>query len=759
MQKGKTISQGPAFLATFAQKCLQMRHQPAQISIDRLRVQCAPALEKTHLTARRAPRLRIERHAGLEGDREEVAAVHGFTRGTERITSILAKRLQRAVNVHGHGLQRRGAQRQVPYGAGQVARRAAKQLHDGFIDRQLAFATAVLDPYITTVFRPCGGYLMVPDLKFVTALAGERRHCRAETGVEPGLAEHSRMAIRCQLEGLDVGLFAGGVATFPIVDRQMVALERIAQRDQQVLRDGRLLDCKRRLYKQRTMHIDAIEQMADVHPVRLQADDRQRDGGTGQVLAAFIAQRAVRILKEHRPVGIPACQYPVAASQVSDGGQLTQQRRVRGNGIQRVVIAAERLLMTDFPATKHNSRLRGRGLRHAHLPGKVNSEPTRLTGKVEFRIEILLKRRVPLRQKVAHHVGYGFKVFLHLAQRVQGPAAAIFDFDLGELRTPVDHAADIEVRPETITGPQRFEIDVDPGAPERLEPKQVRRGHRAGVSFDIGKRHRLIGVEVFAAQFRVLEKPFALDCHQPVGLGNERDVTGFEGVTRHFEDMRFIVVGLKVTVDFQHQVLEGALSECLVHRGGQLPHVRYLKRGEFTFQLHFRTPAHVPAVITQHRLRNGDARSGRSGQTLPGPPDSTFDRFDIHQVQEQGPGFALVNVVINATFIGVMHHRQGGHQGLIGRSTIERRIQHMHARTAVLGTLALPGIEHLKVEVFHGHRHMSVMGIGKPLRMQRTAGDEQAVVRVTGSRSLCVDNGDQRRIEAAVEGVRIEKQQ
>lgn len=125
-------------------------------------------------------------------------------------------------------------------------------------------------------------------------------------------------------------------------------------------------------------------------------------------------------------------------------------------------------------------------------------------------------------------------------------------------------------------------------------------------------------------------------------------------------------------------------------------------------------------------------------------------------MQEQGPGFALMDIVIDAAFIGVMHHRRGGHQRLIGLPTIERRIQHMHARTAVTGALALPGIEDLKVEVLHGHRHMGVMGIGKPLRMQRTAGDEQTVVRVTGSRGLGVDNGDQRRIEAAIEGVRIE---
>ncbi len=74
-------------------------------------------------------------------------------------------------------------------------------------------------------------------------------------------------------------------------------------------------------------------------------------------------------------------------------------------------------------------------------------------------------------------------------------------------------------------------------------------------------------------------------------------------------------------------------------------------------------------------------------------------------------------------------------------------------------TLALPGIEDLKVEVLHRHGYMHVMGIGKPLRMQRTTGDEQTVVRVTGSSSLCVDNGNQRRIKAAVEGVRIEEQQ
>ncbi len=130
-------------------------------------------------------------------------------------------------------------------------------------------------------------------------------------------------------------------------------------------------------------------------------------------MASFVTQITVFIIKKHCPIGVPAGQNPVAASQVSDRGQLAQQRRVRSDGIQRVVIATERLLMADLPATKHNSRLRGRGLRHDYLPGKVNSEPTRLTGKVEFRIEILLKRQVSLRQKIAHHVGYGFKVFFN----------------------------------------------------------------------------------------------------------------------------------------------------------------------------------------------------------------------------------------------------------------------------------------------------------------------------------------------------------
>ncbi|MFH7376213.1 hypothetical protein RA263_29695, partial [Pseudomonas syringae pv. tagetis] len=63
MLEGKTVSQGPALLATQAQKCLQALHQHAQIGIDRLRVYCAHALEKTYLTARRTSRLRIQRRA------------------------------------------------------------------------------------------------------------------------------------------------------------------------------------------------------------------------------------------------------------------------------------------------------------------------------------------------------------------------------------------------------------------------------------------------------------------------------------------------------------------------------------------------------------------------------------------------------------------------------------------------------------------------------------------------------------------------
>ncbi|RMS03713.1 hypothetical protein ALP75_200887 [Pseudomonas syringae pv. actinidiae] len=128
-------------------------------------------------------------------------------------------------------------------------------------------------------------------------------------------------------------------------------------------------------------------------------------------------------------------------------------------------------------------------------------------------------------------------------------------------------------------------------------------------------------------------------------------------------------------------------------------------------------------------------------------------------MQKQRTGFAFMDVVIDAALVVMMNDRQSRQQRLIGWATVMRGVHDVHARAAVLCAPTLRSAEHLKVEGFHRHGHLRVMRIGKPVCLKRATGYEQPIVGVTRLRSFGIDDRNQCSINAAVEDMRIEKQQ